>query len=124
MSSDRREPYSERRRAPRIQNLDRFEAKLLTGEAVVRLHDLGAGGFSTTSDLPFTVGEVHRFTITGANRRSAEFTARVAYSRPVFVPRDKDRYFTGFAFTALDAADRQAVDRILDQLITSAISFE
>ncbi|HUF46865.1 MAG TPA: PilZ domain-containing protein [Vicinamibacterales bacterium] len=123
MSPGDREPYTERRRAPRIQIPEKFRARLLTGKATVRLHDLGVGGFSLVSDVPFRVGDVHRFAIISGPGRLVEVTARAAYSRPLVVPRDKDQYFTGFAFTALSADAREAVNRILDQL-TSALSFE
>ena len=113
----------ERRRSPRIEAGDNVSARLLTGTAQVRLHDLGSGGFSIVSDQPFVVGEVHRFTFQAGKSPATIVSGRVAYSRRFFVLRDDDQHFTGFAFTSLDDRSRRAVERLMDQL-TSALSFD
>jgi len=116
-------PFVDRRRSPRIEAFGRITATAKAGTSPVELYDIGAGGFSVVSDAPLDVNSIHGFTFHAASGQQVDVSARVRYCRQFSGPKRSVQYLSGLSFAGLDAAGRQAVDRLIDGL-TSTLSFD
>lgn len=114
--------FRERRQSPRLDVLERLEFRLLAGSPDVQPQNLGSGGFSVSSDVPFAVGAVHRFVITPKGGAPAtNLAARVVYCHPA--PDSPTRFVSGFAFVASTERDIAKIEGLLDSM-TGILSFD
>ncbi len=114
--------FRERRQSPRLEVLDRLEIQLVSGTPAVQPHNLGAGGFSVSSEAAFSVGSVHRFVIRpsgGADVTSLE--ARVVYCHRQ--PGSSSRFVSGLAFVVATDDDLKKIEGLLDSM-TGTLSFD
>lgn len=115
--------HPDRRRSPRIENLGRLHAEVLTADVPVTIYDFSTGGLSLLSQAPLIPGKVHRLRIGARGGPSVELSARVAHCRRFSRHRHGDEYHSGLAFKDLDETGRRAIDGLID-VLTSTLSFE
>jgi hypothetical protein len=105
----------ERRRAPRLQVLDRIQGQLVSLPLPVKLRDLGPLGFSVESALPFPQGVRRVFLFTTARGLQVIIEGAVVHSRSD--DADDARYVTGFRFVHSRLTDTDAdVTVLLDAM--------
>jgi hypothetical protein len=88
----------ERRHAPRLEVLDQLHGRLVSLNVSLVVRELGAGGFSVESTVPFPPGARHRFRFRIAGGGEVIVDAVGVHSRSIRASDDEDRYITGFAF--------------------------
>jgi len=108
-------PLNERRRVPRLQVLGRIQGRLVSLPLPVELRDMGPGGFSVESALPFPQGARRLFLLTTAGGLQVLIEGAVAHCRPDH--NGEARYVTGFKFMRSRLTDTDAdVGVLLDAL--------
>jgi len=105
----------ERRGAPRLQVLGWIQGRLVSVPLPVELRDMGPGGFSVESALPFPQGARRLFLLTTAGGLQVLIEGAVAHCRPD--NRGDLRYVTGFKFMRSRLTDTDAdIGILLDAL--------
>jgi hypothetical protein len=105
----------ERRRAPRLEVLGRIQGRLVSLPLPVELGDMGPGGFSVESALPFPQGARRLFLLTTAGGLQVLIEGAVVHCRPD--EGGDARYVTGFKFVRSRLTDTGAdVTVLLDAL--------
>ena len=85
---------TDRRRAPRLQVLDRIHGSLVSLSLPLALGDISPGGFSVESEVQFPLGARHLFRFTTVAGVEVVIEGAVAYSRR----RNDSTFITGFRF--------------------------
>jgi len=105
----------ERRRAPRLQVLDRIQGRLVSLPLPVKLRDMGPLGFSVESAVPFPQGARRVFLFTTARGFQVIIEGAVVHSGAD--DGDDARYVTGFRFVHSRLTDTDAdVTVLLDAM--------
>lgn len=114
---------AERRHAPRLEVLEQLHGQLVSVNVPLVVRELGTGGFSVESSVPFPPGARHRFRFTIAGSGEVLIDAIAAHSRSARVTRGPDRYISGFTFwDDGNPETARAIDVLLDA-ITSVLEF-
>ena len=113
-------PRHERRRAPRIQVLNRIRGQLASLPSGLTLREMGPRGFSVESGVLFPRGERHLFRFTTATGIQVIIEGAVVYCRRE--SGDESRWITGFRFVHSRLTDTGAdINVLLDILIGSPV---
>lgn len=111
---------TERRASPRLEVLDQLHGHLVSLNVQLEMRDLGPGGFSTESVVPFPLGARHHFRLTTADDVEVLIEAIVIHRRPAYSADGLTHFIAGFAFVHDPVHDTAAdICRLLD-----AIQFE
>ncbi len=114
----------ERRHAPRLEVLDQLHGHAVSVNVPLVVRELGAGGFSVESSVPFPTGSRHTFRFTLAGGGEVIVDATRIHSRAAKATGSPDCYITGFAFCQDGNPEAtQAVDTLLDAM-TSVLQFQ
>ena len=115
---------TERRAACRLEVLDQLNGQLVSMNVPILVRELGAGGFSIESNVPFPIGAHHQFRFTTAAGLAIILEAAVVHSQPTRPAHGWKRYVTGFSFVH-DAIHDTArdIDILLDAM-TAVLQFE
>ena len=89
---------AERRFAPRLDVLDQLHGHLVKINVPLIVRELGAGGFSVESPVPFPPGARHRFRFTLAGGGEVIVEAVGVHTRSTGAIGGTDRHISGFAF--------------------------
>lgn len=111
----------ERRRTPRIQVMGRLHGRSVALGLPVRIREVGFGGFSLESSVPFPKGAEHLFRFTLDDGTVVEVQATSIHTMQVTTPGGPS-HFSGFAFSDPDRS-RAAIDRLMDA-VTGVIAFD
>jgi hypothetical protein len=83
------------------------------------VRDVGCGGFSIESPIPFPIGSLQTFRFTSVQGREILVTARSVRSSPTPTPDGVLSYVSGFTFERDDASGRDEIERILESMVSS-----
>jgi len=111
----------ERRRTPRIQVVGRLHGRSVALGLPVRIREVGFGGFSLESALPFPKGAEHLFRFTLDDGTVVEVQATSIHTMRVTTPGGLS-HLSGFAFSHPDRS-RAAIDRLMDA-VTGVIAVD
>lgn len=116
-------PSRSRRRFPRIEVLGLVDGQRVPLDVPLTVRDLGEGGFSVESQVPFPPGSHHAFRLTTAADDQLTLTATVVHCRLASASADGHfTYVSGLEFHSDDASD-PAIAALLDT-ISSALAVE
>jgi hypothetical protein len=105
---------TERRASPRLEVLDQLHGYLVRLNLPLVVRELGGGGFSIESDVPFPAGARHHFRFSTPAGAQIIVEAVVVHTRPISALGRHARHVTGFAFCFDAPRDaRQAVEELL-----------
>ena len=88
----------ERRHAPRLEVLEQLHGQLVSVKVPLVVREMGAGGFSVESTVPFPPGARHRFRFTLAGGGKVIVEADGVHMRSMSQTGGTDRDISGFAF--------------------------
>ena len=88
----------DRRSAPRLEVLGRLHGHLVSLDVPITIGNLGLGGFSAESVMPFPLGARHRFRFTTNTGGEVNIQAVVVHRRPGYSADGLTFFVTGFAF--------------------------
>ena len=71
----------ERRQSPRVQIMENLQGRQIARDVPVSMLEVGLGGFSLETPLPFPVGGVQEFLVTLTDGTSLTIRGRVAHCR-------------------------------------------
>jgi len=115
---------TERRATPRLEVLDQLHGYLVRLEVALVVRELGGGGFSIESDVPFPPGARHQFRFSPASGAQVIVDAVVVHTRSINLPGAPPRHVTGFAFCFDSNRDtKQAVEELM-AAVTSTPHFD
>ena len=112
---------AERRQTPRLEVLDQLHGRLVALKVPLVVREIGPGGFSIESIVPFPPDSHHQFRFTAGTGDEIVAHAVVVHTRPAGAGGTPARYITGFVFGEGSETTR-AAGRLLDAM-TSALSF-
>ncbi|HUL74588.1 MAG TPA: PilZ domain-containing protein [Vicinamibacterales bacterium] len=114
---------SDRRRALRLEVLNRLHARAITHDRPVIVREISLGGFSIESPLSFSPGSEHQFEFGIDGGVPVTLKARAAHCRRLPGAADVATYIAGFAFVDQSDVAAAAVEELFDQ-VAAVISFE
>lgn len=114
-------PFS-RRAHPRVEVLGQLRGQPVTFRTPLLVRDLGEGGFSVESPLPFRVGSQHLFRFTSDRGMVVFVSGRTIHNRLVPVLGQPGTYVAGFQFVFDGPAAERAVEALLGE-VTSTLEF-
>ena len=100
---------TERRKTPRVQVLGQLYGQAISLEVPISVRNVGLGGFSTESLVPFPLGARHEFRFAVAGRVAIQIKAVVVHRRPAYSADGLTSFITGFEFIH-DAVHDTAAD--------------
>jgi hypothetical protein len=103
--------------------LDQLHGHIVSFNVPIAIRDLGPGGFSTQSIVPFRVGVRRRFRFTSAGGLQVVIDAVVRYRRPTHSADGLTSYITGFEFVQ-DGIHTVADIGLLLDAMTAVLQFE
>lgn len=86
----------DKRKAPRIDVLRRVKGHLVELDTPILVHDLSRTGFAVVSELPFEVGQMLSFRLTGEDGAAVTVTAEAMHAHAM--PHTHGLHLTGFKF--------------------------
>jgi len=113
----------DRRRALRLEALNRLHVRLVVQDRPVIVREIGLGGFSIEAPLPFAIGSVHEFEFGIDGTPPVRLTGRTAHCRRLPGAADVAYYIAGFAFADQSDVATAAVEELFDR-VAAVISFE
>lgn len=109
-------PFRSRRRFPRIEVLGMVDGRRVPLDVPLLIRELGQGGFSLESPVPFPPGSYHQFRFTTADQREVTLQATVVHCRLASASVDGNfTYITGFEFHSDESTD-SSIDSLMDTL--------
>jgi hypothetical protein len=112
----------ERRQTPRLDVLDELHGRLVAVRVPLTVRELGPGGFSIESVVPFPSGSRHQFRFTTTEDDAIIVEAVAVHSRYLAMEGGVRQYVSGFAFCHLEPETADGVYRLL-QALTSSLQF-
>jgi len=100
---------TERRAAPRVDVLGQLYGQAISPQVPLSVRNIGLGGFSTESLVPFPLGAQHDFRFAVAGHVAVQIRAVVIHRRPSYSADGLTAFVTGFAFVH-DALHDTAAD--------------
>lgn len=91
-------PVTNRRSTPRLEVLGRLHGQIVSLDVPIAIGNIGLGGFSAESVMPFPLGARHQFRFTTARPVEVNIRAVVVHRRPAYSPDGLTYFITGFAF--------------------------
>ena len=88
----------DRRSTPRLEVLGRLHGQLVSLDIPITIANVGLGGFSAESVMPFPLGARHQFRFTTDDRVEIHLAAVVVHRRPAYSPDGLTYFITGFSF--------------------------
>ena len=88
----------DRRSTPRLEVLGRLHGHLVSLDVPITIGNLGLGGFSAESVMPFPLGARHQFRFTTDTGGEVNIQAVVVHRRPGYSADGLTFFVTGFAF--------------------------
>ena len=89
----------------------------------LKIRDLGQGGFSTESSVPFLPGTHHQFRFTTATHSEVALDATVVHCRLASAGLDRQyTYITGFEFISDESTDKSVA--VLIDTLASVLALE
>jgi hypothetical protein len=113
----------DRRATPRLEVLDQLHGYLVTIKGSLVVREIGRGGFSIESDVPFPLGARHQFRFSTPAGAQVIVDAVVVHTRPVGGPGTPVRHVTGLAFCHDAARETQEAVGELIAAVTSVPRF-
>ena len=110
---------TESRRAVRLAVNGEITGRLVASGQSLEIRDIGGGGFLAETSAAIDVDSVHHVRLATLAGTGYVIAARCAHCRQRSDVREP-RFVVGFAFTT----PNQVVDRLLDQVMMGAISFD
>jgi hypothetical protein len=107
---------NERRRAPRIDILGRLYGRIVSLDLPVTVREISLGGMSLETSFPFSVNDLHHFTLTLGDGSSVQLAGRVVHSRSIAAPEDPPTYLTGVQFEDETAEGPGPISNLLERL--------
>ena len=104
---------TERRAGRRLDVPDHLHGEVIAFPVPISLRNLGLGGFSTESIMPFPLGARHEFRFTIAGGVEIDVGAVVIHRRPAYTVDGLTCFITGFAFLHDPVRDTAADIRTL-----------
>jgi hypothetical protein len=89
---------TDRRCTPRLEVLGRLHGHLVSLNVPITIGNLGLGGFSAESIMPFPLGARHQFRFTTDTGVDVNIQAIVVHRRPGYSADGLTFFVTGFAF--------------------------
>lgn len=116
-------PSRSRRRFPRIEVLGLVDGRRVPLDVRLTVRDLGQGGFSIESPMPFPPGSYHPFRLTTAADDQLTLTATVVHCRLASASADGQfTYISGLEFHSDESSD-PSIAALIDT-ISSALAVE
>jgi hypothetical protein len=103
----------DRRSTPRLAVLGRLHGHLVSLDVPITIGNLGLGGFSAESVMPFPLGARHQFRFTTDTGGEVNIQAVVVHRRPGYSADGLTFFVTGFAFVHDPAHDTAGDIRLL-----------
>lgn len=91
-------PATDRRSTPRLEVLGRLHGRLVSLDVPISVANVGLGGFSAESVMPFPLGARHHFRFTTDRGVEVNIRAVVVHRRPGYSADGLTFFVTGFAF--------------------------
>jgi hypothetical protein len=91
-------PVSDRRSTPRLEVLGRLHGQLVSLDVPISIGNVGLGGFSAESAMPFPLGARHQFRFTTHQGSEVDIRAVVVHRRPGYSADGQTFFVTGFSF--------------------------
>ena len=105
----------ERRKSLRLDVLDQLDGQIVMFNIAVRLRDISAGGLSTESTVPFSIGSRQLLRLTTPAGVEVLITGIVTHQRISDSETGPPRYVTGFKFLEEpDGSTSKDVETLLD----------
>jgi hypothetical protein len=114
---------SDRRRALRLEVLNRLYARAVEQDRPVVVREISLGGFSIEAPVSFPIGSEHKFEFGLDGAPPVTLTGRTAHCRRLPGAADVATYIVGFAFVDQTDVAAAAVEELFDQ-VAAVISFE
>ncbi len=89
---------TDRRSTPRLEVLGRLHGHLVSLDVSITVGNLGLGGFSAESVMPFPLGARHQFRFTTDRGVGIDIQAVVVHRRPGYSVDGLTFFVTGFSF--------------------------
>ena len=102
--------------------MDELHGRLVAMRVPISVRELGPGGFSIESPVPFPPGSRHQFRFITSQDEVILVEAAAVHTRPAAPAGEASRYISGFAFCHLEPETADGVDRLLEAL-TSPLQF-
>ena len=110
----------ERRRAPRVEVLGQLHGSIVALRMSVVVRDIGPGGFSIETPLPFPKHSAQQFRFsTPDGEKDVLLNGQSVHCLRVSPGNDRPRYLTGFSFVLDDDQSRREVEALLAKLAPS-----
>jgi hypothetical protein len=110
------QPVPDRRRGSRIEVLGQLDGHVVAMRLPIVVRDVGSGGFSIETPVPFPIGSVQTFRFTSAQGREFTVAARSVRSSASPTAGGTLSHLTGFAFECDEASGRDEIERIVESL--------
>jgi hypothetical protein len=107
----------EKRRSPRVEVLGRLHGSVVALRMSVVVRDIGSGGFSIETSMPFPDRSVHQFRFSPADGPDVILSAESVHTLRVSPGDAAPRFLTGFAFACEDESSRQAAEALVLSLV-------
>ncbi len=114
----------ERRRAPRLQVLNRVRGQLVSAAVRLKIREMGRGGFSVESAVAFPPGARRLFRFTTHSGVQVIIEGAVAHSRQESPHSGDARHVTGFRFIHSRLTDTAADITLLLEATTGMPGFQ
>src|SRR5690242_11884933 len=102
-------PRHDRRRSHRVEVLGQLHGHLVALRVPVKVRDIGTGGFSIETPVPFPDRAPNAFRFTMADGAEAVLTAVSVRSARIDRPNEPPSYVTGFEFVVATDDARRSV---------------
>ena len=89
---------TERRRAARVEIIDRLRGELVSFEVQIIVRDISTGGMAIEGPVQFPIGMRHEFLLTAPDGSFSRIRGIAKWSRRVSQPDATPSYSTGFEF--------------------------
>ena len=106
----------ERRRAHRVEVLGQLHGHVVALKLPLVVRDIGSGGFSVETPVPFPIDSTHSFRFTTADGHEVRVKAESVRCLRVSPADAHPAYITGFEFVTSDRETKECVGWLVESL--------